>query len=98
MRRSFGDVLKQESPVSLAREAIWRTRKGWYRDRVLALLDEESCPVKFREVHYYAFGVPDVYPTSRALIIACADEICEGRFRFLGYGTQELGREPIWQA
>src|SRR5438876_4184507 len=96
MRRSFGDVLKQESPVSLAREAIWSTRKRWYRHRVLARLDEESCPVKFREVHYYASGIPDVHPTSRALIIACADEICEGRFPFLGYGTQELGREPKW--
>ena len=96
MRRSFRDVLKQESPVSLAREAIWRTRKRWYRHRVLARLDEESCPVKFREVHYYASGIPDVHPTSRALIIACADEICEGRFPFLGYGTQELGREPKW--
>jgi len=96
MRRSFTEVLRQESPFSLAREALWRTRKGWHRNRLLSRLNEEPCPVKFRKLGYYASGAPDIEATSRALITAYADEICEGRFPFLGYGTQQLGHEPKW--
>jgi len=63
---------------------------------VLSRLDEDPCPVKFRKVQYYVSEIPQIEVTSRALITAYADEICEGRFPFLGYGTQELGHEPNW--
>src|SRR6266550_2891012 len=96
MRRPFTEVLRQESPVALAREAVWRTRKGWRRNRVLARLDEDPCPVEFRRVPYYAPDAPSLNDSSRALITGYADEICDGRFPFLGYGTWELGREPNW--
>ena len=91
MRRSFTDILRQESPISLAREALWRTRKGWHKKRFLTQIEEAPCPVKFRNVRYYASGVPKLSETSRALITGYADEICQGRFPFLGYGTWELG-------
>ncbi|MGA7925741.1 MAG: heparinase II/III family protein, partial [Candidatus Sulfotelmatobacter sp.] len=96
MRRSFTEILRQESPISLVREALWRTRKGWNKKRFLTQIEEAPCPVKFRNVRYYASGVPKLSETSRALIIGYADEICQGRFPFLGYGTWELGREPRW--
>jgi hypothetical protein len=96
MRRSFTEILRQESPISLAREALWRTRKGWHRKRFLAQIEEVPCPVKFRNIPYYASGVPKLSETSQALIRAYADEIDQGRFPFLGYGTRQLGREPKW--
>src|SRR6266550_4338476 len=96
MRRSFTEVLRQESPIALAREAVWRTRKGWHRNRVLARIEEEPCPVEFRGVPYYGPDAPSLSDTSRELITGYADEICNGRFPFLGYGTWDLGREPKW--
>jgi len=96
MRRSFTEVLRQESPIALAREAVWRTRKGWHRNRVLARIEEEPCPVEFRGVPYYGPDAPSPSDTSRELITGYADEICNGRFPFLGYGTWDLGREPKW--
>ncbi len=96
MRRSLTEILIQESPVSLAREALWRTRKGWHRKRFLAQVEEAHCPVKFRNIPYYASGVPKLSERSQALITGYADEIGQGRFPFLGYGTWDLGREPKW--
>jgi hypothetical protein len=96
MRRSFTEILKQESPISLAREALWRTRKRWHRKRFLGQIQEAHCPVGFRNIPYYASGVPKLSQTSRAFIIDYADEIEQGRFPFLGYGTWDLGREPKW--
>ena len=96
MRRSFTEILKQESPISLAREALWRTRKGWHRKRFLTQIGEGPCPVKFRNIPYYTSGIPRLSETSQELIRGYADEIDQGRFPFLGYGTRPLGREPKW--
>jgi len=96
MRRSLTDILKQESPVSLAREALWRGRRKWYRKRALERIEERPCPVKLREVCYYASDIPSLRETSHVLISAYADEICNGNFPFMGYGTWVLGREPKW--
>src|ERR1700740_3625168 len=96
MRRSFTEILKQESPISLAREALWRTRKGWHRKRFLTQIGEGPCPVKFRNIPYYTSGIPKLSETSQELIRAYADEIDQGRFPFLGYGTRQLGRQPKW--
>jgi len=96
MRRSLTEVLRQESPLSLAREAVWRARKGWHRDRVMARIGERGCPVKFRAVPYYAQDAPQLSERSQGLITGYADKICRGQFPFLGYGTRELGQEPKW--
>ncbi len=94
--RSLADVLKQESPLALVREAVWRTRKKWEKGRILAQIEEEPCPVTFRHIPYYQPASSEFSPTSRALITGFADQICEGRFPFLGYGTVHLGRRPQW--
>ncbi len=96
MRRSFTEILRQESPISLAREALWRTRKGWRRNRLLGQLERAQCPVKFRNIPYYALGVPTLTESSKEAIVGYANEIGRGRFPFLGYGTQDLGYEPSW--
>lgn len=96
MRRSFTEILRQESPISLAREALWRTRKGFRRNRLLGQLERARCPVEFREIPYYAHVAPTLTETSKETIIGFADEICRGRFPFLGYGTQDLGFDPTW--
>ena len=96
MRRSFTEILRQESPIALAREAIWRTRKGWRRNRVLARIEEEPCPVEFRGVPYYVPDASSLGDSSRDVITGYANEICNGRFPFLSYGTWDLGSEPKW--
>ena len=96
MRRSFTEILKQESPISLAREALWRTRKGWHRKRFLTQIGEGPCPIKFRNIPYYTSGIPRLSETSQELIREYADEIDQGHFPFLGYGTRQLGRQPKW--
>ena len=96
MRRSFTEILRQESPISLAREALWRTRKGFRRNRLLGQLERAQCPVRFRNIPYYAFGASALAASSREVIVGYANEIGRGRFPFLGYGTQDLGYEPSW--
>jgi hypothetical protein len=94
--RPLSEILKQESPISLAREAVWRVRREWHKKRILGRLEEERCPVTFRDVPYYTRDAGAVGEQSRAIIEAFAHEICEGRFPFLGYGTVKLGSRPKW--
>jgi hypothetical protein len=94
--RPLIEVLKQESPISLAREAVRRACKEWNKKRILAQLNEELCPVTFRDVPYYNWDASVFGEESRMIIEAIAHEICEGRFPFLGYGTVNLGSRPKW--
>jgi hypothetical protein len=94
--RRLTDLLWQESPILLAREVVWRTRKNLGRKRLLAQIDEEPCPVSFRNIPYYKPDPSAFGEESRALITGFADEICEGRFPFLGYGTVDFDRRPKW--
>ena len=95
--RSLAQILRQESPLALAREVVWRARKKWEKRHLLAQLTEKCCPVTFRNIPYYRpLQVSELTNASRTLITGFADEICEGRFPFLGYGTVHLGRQPQW--
>ncbi len=89
-------ILKRESPLLVAREVLWRARRDWKKRRLLAQIEERPCPVKFRNVPYYRPDISSFSRTSRELLITFADEVCEGRFPFLGYGTVGLGRQPRW--
>ena len=98
--RSLTQILQQESPLSLAREVVWRTRKSWGRQRKLAQMCE-ACPVSFRSARYYdpvttAFSSEGFSLATRNCVTQYADEICAGRFPFLSYGTVELGFPPLW--
>jgi hypothetical protein len=94
--RKWTEILKRESPIVLARELAWRTRKNWDKKRILARIDQKSCPVTFRSVAYYSPDLSSLAKSSRTTITAFANEICEGRFPFLGYGSVNLGRQPKW--
>jgi len=94
--RSLTQILQQESPLSLACEVVWRTRKSWGRQRMLAQM-HAACPVSFRPARYYNPGTTAEFSlATRGRITQYADEICAGRFPFLSYGTVQLGFPPLW--
>src|SRR6266436_2848813 len=94
--RPLSQTLKMGSPLLLAREAAWRIRKSWVKRSILAQIEERTPPVTFRNLPYYKPDTSTLSGTSRELLIAFADQVCEGRFPFLGYGTADLGRLPRW--
>ena len=94
--RTFTQILKQESPTSLAREFFWRLQKKNRQKEFLESIERKDCPVVFRRLAYYKPDLGTFNEASRALITAFADEVCEGRYPFLGYGTVDLGPAPQW--
>src|SRR6266478_1364264 len=94
--RPLSQILEMGPPLLLAREAAWRIRKRWGKRRILAQLEQRPYPVTFRNIPYYMPNVSTLSSTNRELLITFADQVCEGRFPFLGYGTVDLGRQPRW--
>ena len=94
--RPLSQILEMGPPLLLAREAAWRIWKRWKKGRILAQLEERRCRVTFRNIPYYKPAPASLNRTSRELLIAFADQVCKGRFPFLGYGTVDLGRQPRW--
>jgi heparinase II/III-like protein len=88
-------VLKRESPLLVAREAIWRAQRAWNKKRTLGRLDRPG-HMTFRGIPYYQPDLEGVDGRSRALIITYADKIRSGRYPFLGCETAELGIRPLW--
>jgi len=88
-------VLRRESPLLIAREILWRTKREYRRLRLSGRLKGSEC-FSFRAVPYYQPDLRGLSGRSRALIVAFADEIRAGRYPFLGYGTAELGTSPKW--
>jgi Heparinase II/III-like protein/Heparinase II/III N-terminus len=88
-------ILKRESPLLLAREALWRTRKAWNKTRLPARL-ERLATFQFRSIPYYDPSIQNLSGRSRALLLAFADEIRLGRYPFLSYATVQLGTLPKW--
>jgi Heparinase II/III-like protein/Heparinase II/III N-terminus len=94
--RSLAQLLIQESPISLAREVVWRARRNWVKQSVLAHLKDRPRAVTFRNLPYYKPDATTFSETSRKFVTAFADEVCNGRYSFLGYGTVYLGANPQW--
>ena len=94
--RSWSQILRQESPISLAREAVWRSRKNWAKKRILAQLNGKANAITFRAIPYYRPLPSALHKATRNLFISFADEVCVGRYPFLGYGTVDLGPRPRW--
>ncbi|PYT29143.1 MAG: hypothetical protein DMG57_12675 [Acidobacteria bacterium] len=88
-------VLKRESPLTVAREVLWRARREWNKRRAIGRLERPG-RFTFRSVPYYNPNLQALSEQSRVLIVAFADEIRAGRYPFLGYGTAELGTRPKW--
>jgi len=79
----------------VAREVLWRARRGWRKKRVLSRLENPD-RVEFRSIPYYTPDLQSLSEDARVLIVAFADEILAGRYPFLGYGTAALGTHPNW--
>jgi hypothetical protein len=88
-------ILKRESSLVVAREALWRAHKEWNKWRMFSRL-EHLGHVRFRGVPYYNPDLRTLSEHSRALTVAFADDIRAGRYPFLGYGTADLGTRPKW--
>lgn len=88
-------ALRRESPLLIAREILWRTKREYRRLRLSGRL-KGAARFTFREVPYYKPDLRNLSGRARALIVAFADEIRAGRYPFLGYGTAELGASPMW--
>lgn len=98
--RTLGNIisiLREQSPVTLARELSWRvTRRR--RKKNLGRLLQATPQVKIRNVPYFQPNLADVSDEQRRTILNLADGICNGRIPFLSYETQDLGLSPNWNA
>ncbi len=89
-------VLKRESPLVLAREALWRTRRQWRKIRFRSHLESARCPVIYRQVGYYQLQPGGLDERSRQNILRAADAVCGGRFPWFANGPAQLGFPPRW--
>ena len=94
--RPLFQTIKMSSPLLLAREAAWRIRKRLIKRSILAQIEKQTFPVTFRNIPYYKPDTSTFSRTSRELLIDFANQVCEGRFPFLAYGTADLGQRPRW--
>lgn len=94
--KSLQRILRQESAITLVREAVLRIHRHWRQRRFARRGWTGACPVRFRPAGYRDFlqrlcGTPPARP-----IIDYAEALCQGEFRFLGYPEQNLGLTPKW--
>jgi hypothetical protein len=88
--------MRRESPVTLAREALWRTQKRWRQQRLPQQLEKDSCPVSYRTVGYHQAQLEQVGSRERKLILRYANAVCAGQFPWFAYGSVFLEFPPSW--
>ena len=93
--RALLPTLRRQPLAALAREAVWRLWKPYRSASYLAAIRRGEPSLRFRPVPYYQPNLSDVGDGANA-IVGFADQICTGRFPFLGYETAELGFPPRW--
>ncbi len=93
---SLGNVLRRESPATLAREALWRAQKRWNRRRLLERLREPGCPVVFRPAGYYSPRPEALRENAQQSLLRYASAITRGEFPWFAYGPVRLGFPPRW--
>ncbi len=94
--QSLQRILRQESSLSLAREAIWRARRLWRMRRFDRRNWTGDCPFRFRPAGYCDLLKRLCGAPPERLIVEYAEALCRGEFRFLGYPPQHLGLSPKW--
>ena len=94
--RAIIPMLRKESPVTLAREAVWRMWKPYRSRRLLATIRRGDARLKFLNVPFYRPDVKRIDAASASVICAVADLVCVGRFPLLGYPIVDLGFPPRW--
>ena len=88
-------LMNRESPLTLARETLWRVQREWNRKRTPVRI-ESMGEFQFRPVPYYAPALQAISKRAQTLTLVFADEICAGRYPFLSYETATLGVTPQW--
>jgi len=94
--RPIGFVVRNSSPILLAREVLWRTRRLWNKKRFLSTVHHSGGQFRLRWPEYYRPEVSLCSARASAVMVSVADQVCSGQFPFLGYGTLDLGRLPRW--
>lgn len=89
-------MLRRESPVTLAREAVWRVWKPYRSNRLLSTMRRGEAHVEFRNVPYYRPDLGRIQHSIVRVVLGVADLVCSGKFPFLGYVTAEIGFPPSW--
>lgn len=91
------NLLQKESPVTLARETVWRAHRRWKQLRLTALLDHDEIPVRYNSAGYYPQSSLVLSEEYRPWLLAYTAHIIAGRFPRFGYAPVELGNPPNWQ-
>ena len=81
--------------MGLAREALWRVYRR-FKQRGMSSRLQDPGPVSLTVRPYYNPDFKQLRDDAGGLIVAYADRIRAGEYRFLGYGTARLGRHPAW--
>ena len=94
--QALAHIIRQESTLTLIREAAWRTRKRWKIMRFQAEIRGAGCPVRYEPAGYYQPQHELIPDAARRAILKFSDLLCEGKFCWFGYGPVELGTPPQW--
>src|SRR5208282_2413497 len=94
--RAIVPMLIRESPVTLAREAVWRVWKPYRSIRLLSAMRRDPAPLGFREIPYYRPQLDGIDSSNARIILGVADLVRAGTFPFLGYVTADIGFPPRW--
>ena len=90
------DTLRSESPITIAREAVWRAQKRWRANRSGSIFEQGPGLVEYRNVPYYSPDLDSLSDSDRQILCMVADQICAGEFCILGYDRAALGFPPEW--
>lgn len=89
-------ALQRESPLTLAREALWRSQRRWRQMNFQGQMRATVCPVRYRPAGYYQVRLSECTDRSSRAILNYANAICDGRFPWFAYGPVQLGFPPRW--
>jgi hypothetical protein len=88
-------TLRRYPPTVLARETLWRAWRPYHAARLHAAILRNDHRAQFRSIPYYRPNLT-VAAEAQGAIVAYADEVCSGKFPFLGYESADLGLSPRW--
>jgi len=89
-------AVRRDSPLTLAREVLWRAKKRWRQQRLQQKLEAVECPVTYQPVGYYEPRLDLLASDHKETVLRYADAICAGKFPGFAYGPVSLGFPPRW--
>lgn len=89
-------LLRQASPVTIAREALWRANRQWKQYTFPSKVSRRTVPHKWSIPSYYNFDPHQCSRKTRTAVVTAADLIGHGQFPVLGFGNVPLSFPPHW--